>query len=349
MNKYIKITIGAAVVVGLVVGGVKAVKNAKAKDAAQPIAKIYPIIAPILIPRLEEIKLSLPYLAEVANDKDVQLAPRIAARVLHIQPSGSRVKKGEVIIKLDITNIKSSLKSLKEQITAAKVALENLHSTHGRTLDLLKVQGASIEESQKEATMIASAEANLNALKQNKVELQNNLSYATITSPVNGIIAKTFASKGTLSAPGHPLLAISSKNGFYLMLRVPTSLSVEGVILNNKEYSVVPLGSTFHGLAEYKVYTADSKLISGDRVQVDVITYHQKGIQLPFDVLLNRNGKTYVLVAQTNKAQAQEIHIIESAEQGVVVSDDLEDKKLVIAKPDILLKLLSGYALSIKE
>ncbi len=349
MNKYIKITIGAVVVAGLAAGGIKAIKNAKAKDAAQPIAKIYPIVVPTLAPKLANVELTLPYLAEVANDKDVKLAPRIAARVLSITPSGSRVKKGEVVVKLDITNIRSSLKSVKDQMAAAKVALENLKSTHKRTLDLLKVQGASIEESQKEATMIASAEANLNALKQKEIELQNNLSYATITSPVNGIIAKTFASKGTLSAPGHPLLAISSKNGFYIMLRVPTDLSVEGVILNKKEYSAMPLGSTFHGLAEYKVYTGDSKLISGDRVQVDVITYHQKGIKLPFNAILNRNGKSYVLVAQGNKAQAEEVHILQSAEQGVVVSDNLEGKRIVIAKPDILLKLLSGYALSIKE
>ncbi len=349
MNKYIKITIGAVVVAGLVVGGVKAVKDAKAKDAAQPIAKIYPIVTQTLTPKLAQVKLTLPFLAEVANDKDVKLAPRIAARVLSITPSGTSVKKGEVVVKLDITNIKSSLKSVKEQIAAAKVALENLKSTHKRTLDLLKVQGASIEESQKEATMIASAEANLNALKQKEIELQNNLSYATITSPVNGIIAKTFASKGTLSAPGHSLLAISSKNGFYIMLRVPTDLSVEGVILNNKEYSAMPLGSTFHGLAEYKVYTNNSKLISGDRVEVDVITYNQKGVQLPFNAILNRDGKTYVLVVQGNKAQAKEVHILQSAEQGLVVSDNLEGKKIVIAKPDILLKLLSGYALSIKE
>ncbi len=349
MKKYTKIIIGVVVVVGLVVGGVKAVKKARAKDAALPIAKIYPIVVPTFTPKQANVELTLPFLAEVANDKDVKLAPRIAARVLSITPSGSYVKKGEVVVKLDITNIKSSLKSVNEQMVAAQITLENLNATHKRTLDLLKVRGASIEESQKEATMIAGAEANLNALKQKEIELQNNLSYATIISPVNGIIAKTFASKGTLSVPGRPLLAINSKNDFYIMLRVPTDLSVEGVILNNKEYSAMPLGSTFHGLAEYKVYTGNSKLISGDRIKVDVITYHKKGIQLPFNALLNRNGKTYILVVHGKKAVPQEVHILQSAQQGVVVSDNIEGKKLVIAKPDILLKLLSGYALSIKE
>ena len=349
MNKVIKITLSLAVIAGLAVGGMKALKEAKAKDAAQSVAKIYPIVASTLTPEVQKVTLTLPYLAQVANDKDVKLAARIAARVLSIKPSGSKVKKGDVLAQLDTTNIKSTLESLKHQMQAATVAIENLKQTHNRTLELLKIKGASIEQSQKEATMLAQAESKLSALKQKEIALKNNLSYATIVSPVNGVISKTFVNQGALSAPGHPLVAISSQNGFYLMLRVPSDLSVRGVNLDGKTYQAAALGSSFHGLAEYKVYADSSKLISGDRVEVSVIVYDQEGIKLPFDALLNRNGKSYVLIASGEKAEPMEVHIIQSAEEGVVVSDDLAGKKLVIAKPDILLKLLSGYKLSIKE
>lgn len=349
MNKYIKITVGIVITAGLVAGGVKALKNAKAKDAAQPIAKIYPIVASTFSPKLKKVRLTLPYLAEVANDKDVKLAPRIAARIVSIVPSGKSVKKGDVLAQLDTTNIKSTLESLKHQIEAAIIGLKNLTQTHERTVELLKIKGASIEQSQKESTLIAQAESKLSALKQKEIALKNNLSYARIVAPVDGVISKTYANQGALSAPSHPLVAISSKNGFYLMLRVPTDLSVQGVLLDAIEYKAMPLGSTFHGLAEYKVYTDDTQLISGDRIQVDVITYNQKGIALPFDTLLNRNGKSFVLVVKENYAEAKEVHIIQNAEQGVVVSDNIEGEKIVVAKPDILLKLLSGYMLSIKE
>ena len=349
MNKYIKIVIGVAVVAGLGVAGAKKVKEARAHDANLPKAKIYPIVASAISPKIQEVKLTLPYLAEVANDKDVKLASRIAARIQMIQPSGSSVKKGDVIVKLDTTTIKSALASVQEQMQAAKIALANLEATHQRTLELLKVQGASIEESQKETTMIANTQAQLNALKQKEIELKNNLSYATIVSPVNGVISKTFASKGAISAPGKPLVAISSKNGFYLMVRVPTELPIREVKFNNKFYAATPLNTTFHGLAEYKVYTGSANLVSGDRVQVDVVTFNQKATLLPFDALLNKNGKSYVLVVEGSHAKAQEVHVIQSAEQGVVISDNLQNKQIVIAKPDILLKLTSGYALKVKE
>ena len=349
MSKIVKIGVGVVVVAALVVGGIKAVKKAQAEDAKKPLAKIYPIVVRKITPKISEVELTLPYLAEVANDKDVKLSSRIAARIVSIKPSGSSVKKGEVVVKLDTTSIKGALVSIQEQLQAANISLNNLQATHKRTLELLKIQGASIEESQKETGMIANTQAQIASLRQKEIELKNNLSYATISSPVNGVIAKTFSNQGALSAPGKPLVAISSKNGFYLMVRVPSEVTMKGVKLHDKEYSATALGSTFHGLSEYKVYTGDVKLISGDRVEVDVVILKQRALLLPFDAILDKDGKSYVLVIDGTKAKPQEVHILQSAQQGVVIAENLESKNIVVAKPDILLRLSSGYALKVKE
>ncbi len=349
MNKYVKIVFVVAIVAGLVFLAISRLLEIKKRNAHMATAKVYPIIVKEMSPKITNVKLTLPYLAEVANDKDVKLSPRISARILKIIPSGSKVYKGEVVVKLDTTNIRSSLQSVKNQMHAAVVAIKNLKATHKRTQELLKVKGASIEDSQKEATLIANAEAGLNVLKQREIELNNNLSYATIISPVDGVVAKTFSNKGALGLPGHPLLSIAAKNGFYLMVQVPTNLSIKGVEFEGKTYAAVALGSAFHGLAEYKVYTGNTKLINGDRVEVSVIILHQKDALLPFNALLNRNGKTYVLVVEGNKAIPLEVHVVQSAQEGVVISESLQGKNIVVAKPDILLRLVSGYRLKIKE
>jgi len=346
MKKYLKIIL---VIVVMMILGIIVIKKAKSADAASSKAKIYPIVVNSMTPAVIDAKLSLPYLAVVQNDKDVILSSRIAARIISIKNSSTPVKKGEVIARLDITTIRSNLKNIQNQIKAVNVALENLKATHKRTAELLEIQGASIEQSQKELTMIATTEAKLAGLKQKEIELHNNISYAVITSPVNGVIAKSMGSVGSMSMPGKPLAKISSKKGFYLMVRVPTNINIKGVSFNGKDYPAIALGSTFHGLAEYKVYTTGSKLTSGDRVEVDVITYNAKGLFLPFDVILNRDGKSYVLVINGNHAESKEVHILESAEQGVIVSESFNGEKIVVAKPDILLKLASGYELKTKE
>jgi len=346
---FLKFIIFIAVVAGLAFLGIKKVKEARAKDASTPKAIIYPIVASTISPKISNVKLTLPYLAEVDNDNDVQIASRVAARVEKIKKTGEHVIKGEIVVRLDTTSTRSAINEIKSQIRASKVTLANLEATHRRTLKLLSVQGASIEQSQRESSQIASIKEKINALREKILSLKNNLSYATITSPVDGVVSKSFVSQGAISSPGKPLLSIRSKNGFYLKVRVPSETKIKGVILNHKFYSATPLKSTFHGLNEYKVYTNDNSLVTGDRIQVDVVVFNQQATLLPFDAILNRDGKNFVLVANGNRAKPQEVHLLKSAEQGVAISDNLEGKKIVVAKPDILLKLTSGYALKVEE
>ena len=337
-------------VVLLFIVGVLLIKIRQKEDANLPTAKKYAIVVSTIKPELKQVDLTLPYLAITKNDKDVKLSSKVTGRVDYIKSSGSVVKIGEVIAKLDVTNIVSDVNSLKSQITAQKKALTNLTATHNRTLDLIKVKGASIEQSQREETGIAGLESKIETLNQKLNEANNLLSYAIIKSPVNGRISNSLVNKGDMCFPGHPVANISARNGFYLLLRVPTELKIYSVILNNKTYDAIPLNSTFNSLAEYKVYVDPQNMTSGDRVEVSVVIYKGKAIKLPFDAILNRNGKNYVLVKKQNKAVAKEIHIIESGQEGSVVSNSsLVGKEVVIAKQDILLKLLSGISITVKE
>ncbi len=348
MNKKTIISIG--VVILLIAGGIFAVKRARKKDASSPLAKKYAMIISTFKPQMKAVTLSLPYLALAKNDKDVTLTSRISARVDYIKASGSRVNKGDVIAKLDDTSIRSNINSVKAGIDAAKVALKNLEATHKRTLDLIAVQGASIEQSEMEESNIAALQSKIESLNQNLSELNNALTYAVILSPVNGRISKTWVNSGDVSMPGRPIASLNAKNGFYLLVRVPTDLNIYGVRYNHKEYEAIKLNSTFNSLAEYKVYVDTPGLMSGDRVEVEVEVFKGNAVKLPFDAILNRNGKSYVLVKDGDKAIAQAVKIIQSGEKGAVVAGtQLQGKEVVVAKQDILLKLLGGISIRVNN
>ena len=350
MKKWLKILIFIVVVALLIVAGVKIIKKKKARAAQIPTAKIYPVVVRAMSPKVSDVTLTLPYLATVGNDADIVVASKLPARVVNILKSGTSVHKGDRVATLDTTDIQSNIQSLQSQIRAAKITLNNLIQTHKRTRELLAVQGASIEQSQKEASQIAAARAQLESLRQKLHDLEHQLSYAQITAPVDGIIAKTFASVGTVAMPGKPLMQISAKGGksSYLLVRAPGTIDVKGVLFEGKNYDAHALGSTFHGLHEYKIYVDTDNLTSGDRIEVSVIVFQGKALKLPFDALLNRNGKNYILSVGGDHARAREVHPIQSGEEGVAIRENLEGEKIVVAKPDILLKLVSGYALKVK-
>lgn len=350
MKKNKKAIIWTVVILLVVVLGILKIKSTQKKEAALPSAKQYAIVVSTMNPQQKDVMLTLPYLALTKNDKDVMLASRISARVDWIKASGSRIKRGEVIARLDTQDIIANLNSVKSQIDAQKIALANLEATHQRTLDLLKVQGASIEQSQAEESKIAALKSGIESLRQKTNDLNNTLTYAIIKSPVDGRISKTMVNKGDVALPGHPVAALSASNGFYLLLRVPTDLNVYGITMNDKVYDAVPLHSTFNSLAEYKVYVDNDEMTTGNRLEVDVIIYKGQGIELPFDAVLNQNGKSYVMVKKGDKAVPELINTVQSGQQGLVVNNpDLIEKKLVVAKPDILLRLLGGTSLKVKE
>ena len=350
MKRNRKTLVWTAVVIILITGGILVVKRAKDRENNLPPAKVYSIVVPVITPEMTHAKLTLPYLAETQNDKDVKLTSKIAGRINYLRPSGSKVKRGDVIARIDDTSIKGNIKSVEAQVIAQQKALDNLKTTHKRTEELIAVKGASIEQSQMEESKIAGLESKVESLKQKLNELNNMLTYAIITSPVDGRISKTIVNVGDVAMPGHPVASLSANNGFYLMVRVPDNIVISSVLLENNEYDAIPLNSTFHGLSEYKVYTNSKNMTTGNRVTVDVIIFNGEAIKLPFDAVLNRDGKSYVLVADGDMAVPHEVSIIQSGQEGIAISNpEIAGKKIVVAKQDILLKLSSGANLKVKE
>jgi RND family efflux transporter MFP subunit len=345
-----KKTIGIIAVVVIVILAIFAVVNAKRREANMPVAKQYGIVVSTIKPKLEEVTLTLPYLAQTENDKDVKLSSKVTARVNFIKASGTKVKKGEVIARLDNTSIQTNSVSLNSQIKATETALKNLEATHKRTEELLAIKGASIEQFQAEESNLEALKAKLESLHQNKIDINNTLTYATITSPVDGVISKTLVNKGDMCLPGHPVANISANNGFYLLLRIPTDLKIYGVNFNNKNYPAVDLNSTFNNLEEYKVYVDAKGFTTGNRIEVNVIVFKGKGIRLPFDAILNRDGKSFVLLKENNKAKVEPVKIIQTGENGIVISNqNIAGKEIVVAKQDILLRLLGGSSIITKK
>ena len=323
------------VIAAIVVGGMLLVKSKRAKEAQTPIAKSYPLVVKTIQVLPSEAKLTLPYLAQVENDENVVLSARMSARVLSIKKSGDLVKKGEILAKLDREELVANIDSV-------KISLANLIKTNQRTKALYRVKGASIEQLQKEESGIAALQAKLIALK-------NQLSYAVLVSPVSGVIAKTFVTEGSIAMPGKPLINISAAKGFSLLVRLPDEIKPKSILFKGKNYPIQALGSTFQGLNEYKAYLDAAHLTAGETTEIEVVVFEGRATKLPFDAIMNRDGKSYVLLIDKDSAVPKEVEIIQKGEEGVVIKENLQKEKIVIAKPDILLKLLTGITVKVEE
>jgi len=349
--KYIIVLVIIAVIV--IVG--KILINKKQENESSISSAInYDMFVKTISPKIEKATLSLPYLAITKSDEDVKISSRYSARIKNIIKSATAVKKGDIIVSLDNQELKSQLislnldiNSLKSQIKAQEIALKSLEDSHKRTQKLMDVNGASKEQFDKEISNITLSKSAIKTLKYkikqleaNRFSIKNMLSYSTIKSPINGVATK-LANVGDMAIPGKPLISISTKSKSYLLLRLPDNTDAKALIYNNKRYKIDELNTTYNGLLEY-IANIDESLVGEQTVNIDLIIYENKGYKLPHDSILNRDGKNYVLQLKNNKAIAKEVKILANAQQGVVVDNLEKDSEIVVAKQDILLKLLGG-------
>ena len=348
----------------LVLLAVRAIKHKKAEEAAIPPAKEYAKVVKTIEPEWGEVTLTLPYIALVKNDNDAVVASKVAARVMMIDRPGAKVTKGEVIAKLDdrdlqakLAAIRAQIAAAKDQLAAAKTALSTLEAVHTRTKKLLAVKGASQEQFENEAAKIADAKAKIaqvrgqiKTLKANATQVAQLLDYTIIKAPVSGTIGKAYVNAGDMAMPGKPLMIINAQAGDYLLVRAPDDIHPTHILYKGKKIKLYPLHHTFNGMVEYRTPILNDHLLTDARVKTDVVIYQGEGVLLPVDAVLDRDGVKTVVEVEKGHAHPTTVHELGAGEQGVVVSDKgIVNHPVVVAKPDILLDLLTGVAVKVEK
>jgi len=358
--KILKIVIPVLLAVILAVSGMRLIKKRQSADEKLPPAEKIAIVVKTITPKTENRTITLPYVATVKNDSEVIINTKFAGKVLFIKNLGDEVKKGETVAQIDSSDLTAKLKeinsqinSVKNKLSAERINLKNLLATHARTKQLLDVKMASIEQYQSEESKIATLKAqikadqnSLKALYANKDTIQNNLTYTTLTSPIDGTVSAKMLNKGDNAFMGKPILKITPKNGNYLFVTLPKTY--KEIVYNNKKYPLTPLNNTFNSLKTFKAEVNDSKLLNGEKVTIDVVEYSGEGVFLPYDAILTINGENYVFTVNGDKASAQKVDILAQGEKYALIKQNITDP-VVVAKPDILLRIKAGYPVKVEN
>jgi len=349
----------AVAIVGLVVASVTLIKEKKEKLSQAKSMKRYTVLVSTMDVKKQDIELTLPYLATIQSDKNVFISSRMSARINTIIPCGKRVKKGELLVTLDTKELLAKKYALKLQInttisdiSAKQNNLSTLESSHRRTKELLEVKGASQESYDKEASSIVSIKAAITALKNkieilktNLVEIDSAISYAIIKSPISAIVSKCYMNQGDIATLLKPILRLESEKGKYLLVR--SGIKVKELIYKGKKYPLMKMNNTSNGLEEYRANII-SDLSTNQRVDINLLVYHNQGIKVPLGAILEKENHTYCFVVNGDTAKVIEIKILARGVEGIAIDGLKNNSKIVIAKPDILLKLLAGVGISTK-
>lgn len=108
----------------------------------------------------------------------------------------SVVKAGQVIAELDRTNLMSELSSMKANLTSQLSNLEYQKTNFNRYQNLYEKGLVSADEYEKARLTFQQAQQQVNQTRESVKKAETNLSYATITSPIDGVILSKEVEEG---------------------------------------------------------------------------------------------------------------------------------------------------------
>ncbi len=143
------------------------------------------------------IKTSVTATGTIEPVTSVTVGTQVSGIVSHLYVDyNSVVKKGQVIAELDRTNLMSELNSAKANFSSAQSEMQYQRGNYQRYQTLYKKGLVSADEYESAKLSYDRAVESVKTAKQSVARAQTNLGYATITSPIDGVVLSKAVEEG---------------------------------------------------------------------------------------------------------------------------------------------------------
>lgn len=285
---------------------------------------------------------------KVSASSEVAILPKMFGKAIRVPVDiGSRVKKGDLLVKLDTTDLEISLGAAINGLRNAKLTHDqallnynNAKSNYDRMLKLYQSGAISVQQLEQAQLSMNVAKDNLNAptipTAQNQIEnIRNQISNGTITSPIDGEVASRSIDPGEMASSGQSVMSIVNIDKVFVEGNVAESdiaLVKEGQKVKVK---VDAAGGVFEGILKIvspvanpqtKAYTVKveisnpgHKLKPGMFAEIQISTGNKNDvIVVPKEALINRGADKTIYIVNNNVAEERVV------ETGLEAQDKVE-------------------------
>ena len=367
-----KTVIVVLVIAGLVGAGMLVRHQKSRLGAEKPPAQV-----PVAVEarRLASVRfaLTLPLVADVQAVQEANIASRLTGYVTELRYlEGDRFKKGEVLVRLDDADAQAQLQraeadlartrlqqgSLSADLAAARVAAQAARDRAARANALYQIKGVSLEQLQAEQSNEAAAaarlsgtqaavdgyRASLRAAEAAVRSARENLAYAVIRAPFDGMVAARPVQPGDLATPGKPLLRLVALGESRLLVNLPDTTRPVALRWQGRDLPLKPWPEA--GAQGMRRYEARAEgLTPGTRVPVSLVTFSGEGVFLPDTCLLNNDGHSATIfqLAEGGPAKPLTVELAASGSEGAASTDTrLNGTSIACGGPDVLTRLILG-------
>ena len=199
--------LSAIVFLGVMVAWMAGSFDEKVQPDTLPFAKSQP--ASVLFFEVKDYELLEPVPATIAAKQTAVISSRILARIEEIKVrAGDYVKKGQELVVLERSDLKSRVSQASSQIKSVDPGLDEAKKSLDRSLELNKRGLLALAPLEAAQANYKSFQAQKKSAQQALVEAKTALNYASVVAPFDGLIVDRFAEPGSTAQPGMSLLSL---------------------------------------------------------------------------------------------------------------------------------------------
>ena len=157
---------------------------------------------------------------------ETTIASKLLARVMEVNlKAGQAVRTGEVLVRLDDTDLRAKFQQAKAAVESAEAVNIQAVNDERRSALLRKSNAVSLQEYERNQMAVTSSAADLRRTQESVKEMQAMLDWATIKAPMDGIITDKKIDVGDMVTPGQVLVTLFDPKRMQLVATVRESLT----------------------------------------------------------------------------------------------------------------------------
>lgn len=189
-------------------------KSASTDTLARPVQVVAATFEPVRQPRVLVGTLR----ARVESDRSFRVAGKIASR--HAE-AGTRVKAGDVLARLDETDLRLSREAAEAELAAARSSERQARLDYDR-IGELRAKGWSTEQAHDRQRAVLDEASGRVKRAERQVEIaQNSQSYTELKAEQDGMVIAVTAEAGQVVAAGQPVFRIAQDGDREALVAIP--------------------------------------------------------------------------------------------------------------------------------
>ncbi len=301
-----KVIVTTLALIGAVVLGIKGkglLEKRKNEVANTPLPASMRMSVSVVEPSQGSLRDAKIFMAQLLATKSIKLSTKLAGFVEKVYVEESmHVKKGDLLVKIDATELRSAIKGLESALQAQRNDLSVARTIYDRNKKLYEIGGLPKEKLELSHVALRAKASTVENTTQKIAQLKHQLSYLKIVAPFDGVIDNIILHEGDLAATGKPIIVMSSNDRKLLFSFSPAMIGTikKGDAVRYQNSTIGTIKSIYNtsrnGLAQAEVALQKPlELPVGATLTIEVQTVQMQGCVVPHDSLLHKKEGVYVM------------------------------------------------------